>query len=235
MTIHADAPPRGRPRPTLPPRRQASALATILGALALILVLAACSSAAPPAGVATLDDPSASDAAAAAPSASLDPEAAMEAFNDCMRDHGVDIQATIISKGDGGTDSGPVTNTGKEPATGTNGTKIDKDAFVAAQRACESLLPQGGVNGGNAPIDPAFEQRMLDFAKCMRDHGVDMPDPQFSSNGGGGRITIGGPASGDDGPRIDPESKTFQDAQAACSSFLPEKFGSGGATTGVQQ
>jgi hypothetical protein len=216
--------------------RQPIALGVLLGALMLILV--ACSSAAPPAGVATLDNPAASSAPNASPSASLDPEAAMEAFNDCMRDHGVDIQATIISKGETGpAGGGPVTNIAKDPATGTRGTKIDKDTFVAAQRACESLLPQGGVNGGNAQIDPAFEQKLLDFAKCMRDHGVDMPDPQFSSSGGGGRVTIGLPADGDDGdaPRIDPESKTFQDAQAACSSILPEKFGNGGPTTEVPQ
>ena len=29
------------------------------------------------------------------------------------------------------------------------------------------------------------EQVMLDFASCMREHGIDMPDPQFNSSGGG--------------------------------------------------
>jgi hypothetical protein len=54
-----------------------------------------------------------------------------------------------------------------------------------------------------------------------------MPDPQF---GTGGNVTIGGPDN-ENGPRIDPESKTFQDAQAACGSLLPGKV-SGPATGG---
>jgi hypothetical protein len=62
---------------------------------------------------------------------------------------------------------------------------------------------------------------MLAFAKCMREHGVDMPDPQFSSSGGGGRVTIGVGGEG----RIDPESQSFQDAQTACESLMPAKLG----------
>ncbi len=33
---------------------------------------------------------------------------------------------------------------------------------------------------------------MLAFAACMREHGVDMPDPDLSGGGGGG-FRIGGP------------------------------------------
>ena len=33
--------------------------------------------------------------------------------------------------------------------------------------------------------EAAMKQAMLKYAKCMRDHGVNMPDPQFDSNGGG--------------------------------------------------
>jgi hypothetical protein len=47
----------------------------------------------------------------------------------------------------------------------------------------------------------------------MREHGVDMPDPQFDENGGIG-IMVGGP----DGPRIDPE--TMQSAQEACGGLI---------------
>ena len=63
------------------------------------------------------------------------------------------------------------------------------------------------ASGSPAPsISP--EDAMLAFARCMREHGVDMPDPDFS--GGGGVFRAGGPGSG-----IDPGSETFQKAQAA--------------------
>ena len=64
------------------------------------------------------------------------------------------------------------------------------------------------------------QQAMLDFAKCMREHGIDIPDPQF---GDGGRVTIGlggGPGGEDgpstDGPAFDPDDAKFQEAQEAC-------------------
>jgi hypothetical protein len=51
----------------------------------------------------------------------------------------------------------------------------------------------------------------------MREHGIDMPDPQFDNNGGSMRI---GPDSG-----IDPTSSEFQAAEKACQSLLPFKPG----------
>jgi hypothetical protein len=58
----------------------------------------------------------------------------------------------------------------------------------------------------------------------MRDHGVDMPDPDFS--GGGFAIRVnGGTDTGGRGPKEDP---AFAAAEAACSSLLPGKLGTGG-------
>jgi hypothetical protein len=37
--------------------------------------------------------------------------------------------------------------------------------------------------GGNGP-DAKTRRAMLAFAQCMREHGVDMPDPHFDGNGG---------------------------------------------------
>lgn len=50
-----------------------------------------------------------------------------------------------------------------------------------------------------AATDP--EQAMLDFTQCMRDHGIDMPDPEVNTAGGGFSfgITVQGEA-GDEGP-----------------------------------
>jgi hypothetical protein len=44
----------------------------------------------------------------------------------------------------------------------------------------------GGSGGGRRGIDAKTKQAMLDFARCMRAHGIDMPDPKFDANGGGG-------------------------------------------------
>ena len=45
---------------------------------------------------------------------------------------------------------------------------------------------------------------MLDYAQCMRDHGIDMPDPQFSADGTGGRLTIQQEPTGSDVPARSP-------------------------------
>jgi hypothetical protein len=55
----------------------------------------------------------------------------------------------------------------------------------------------GGANssssaGSTRGVDAKTKKAMLQFAQCMRDHGVDMPDPQFGSN----KVTMqGGKAS----------------------------------------
>ena len=100
------------------------------------------------------------------------------------------------------------------------------------------LLLGGGAalaltGGGDDENDPggdqddaqqSMEDAALEFAQCMREHGIDMADPQVDGNGG---IAIGGPAdrsAGGDGP----ESVTPQDreemeaAQEACQDILDE-------------
>ena len=70
-----------------------------------------------------------------------------------------------------------------------------------------------------------MQETMLEFAECMREHGVDMPDPDFS--GGGGVFRAGGPGSG-----IDPGSDTFQKAQEACQDILEDAMPGGGLRVG---
>ena len=54
-----------------------------------------------------------------------------------------------------------------------------------------------------------MEDLLVEYAGCMRDNGVDMPDPDFS--GGGGMIDLG---------IADPNDSTFQAADEACRSIL---------------
>jgi hypothetical protein len=76
-------------------------------------------------------------------------------------------------------------------------------------------------------MTPEQQDAMLAFAKCMRDHGVDMPDPEFGTSGGPA-IQIGG-----DGIAFD--SPTFKAADEACRSIvkgaLPGIVGIGGGST----
>jgi hypothetical protein len=60
------------------------------------------------------------------------------------------------------------------------------------------------------------QEGILAFAACMRDNGIDFPDPQFGVGGG----FFGGGGPGGDGPAIDFQSPLFQAAIEACGSFL---------------
>jgi hypothetical protein len=50
----------------------------------------------------------------------------------------------------------------------------DEDAMRAGDEACRNLLPNGGQP---PPLDARQLDEMRDQAKCMREHGVDVPDP----------------------------------------------------------
>lgn len=76
----------------------------------------------------------------------------------------------------------------------------------------------GGGGGGQGMEDAALE-----FAECMRENGIDMPDPQVSD----GRVRVGGPGGGGGGG-IDPNSEEFQAAQAECQPILDEAGGQQG-------
>ena len=81
--------------------------------------------------------------------------------------------------------------------------------------------------GGDSPRNSQeFQDALLEYAECMRDHGIDMPDPEFSGDGGvsiGRRVGPGGADPADD--------EQFQADMEACSeeAGLP---GPGGPTVG---
>jgi hypothetical protein len=69
-----------------------------------------------------------------------------------------------------------------------------------------------------------MQEKMRQFAKCMRDNGVEnFPDPQED---GGIMIQGGGPGSTDG---LNPDDPTFKAAQEKCQSLLPNG-GAGGKT-----
>jgi hypothetical protein len=164
-------------------------------------------------GVVTLETPAPpgaqpSTAPDAQPTPPSDPQEAMLAYVACMRDHGVDMPDPEFT-GDGGVVMRAVAG-GDGPGSGLSSGPGDAE-FEAAHEACGSLM-EGTVRDIDPEQQAEMQAQALAFARCMREHGVDMPDPQFDA---GGRVSImvGGP----DGPRIDPE--TMQAAQEACGGF----------------
>jgi hypothetical protein len=180
------------------------------------LLVAGCGApAASQSGVATLD-PNASAAASAGASARpADAREAALAFSRCMREHGVaNFPDPQFPDGGGMTMTiGP--GDGIDPNSPT---------MQAAHNACESLLPKGPESG----VGPSKEDydRALEFAQCIRAHGVpDFPDPQMS----GGGMTV--QANGAENGGTDPNSPTMQSAMQACQALLPGgslEFGSSG-------
>src|SRR4030095_1995570 len=75
------------------------------------------------------------------------------------------------------------------------------------QKACGHLM---GGGDGAGQIDPEERDAMVAFARCMREHGIDMPDPT-----GDGLVMR---KDDDRGP--DPSSEQFQAAEKACDHHL---------------
>ena len=147
---------------------------------------------------------------AAKPTPTPDPQKAMLAFAQCMRAHGVDMPDPGVG--------------GNVTIGGGPGNPVDQATMEAAQKACQSKLPKGG-HQPSAAEQKQFQDQAIKFAQCMRQHGIDMPDPTFSSNGSGGGLVQQGVGS------VDPTSSEFQAAQKACQSLLPNRPGGPGMVT----
>ncbi len=80
-------------------------------------------------------------------------------------------------------------------------------ALVALALAACGSSDEAATDGTASP-QASGQDAMVEFARCMREHGVDMPDP-----GSDGRVMIGP----DD---VDTGSQEFQDAQEACQGIL---------------
>jgi hypothetical protein len=120
------------------------------------------------------------------------------ALAQCMRAHGVSNFPDPDTSGRIAVQASP--GSGLDPTS---------PQFQAAQQACKAFAPPGLASGKAG----ANRADTLNFARCMRRHGVpDFPDP---SPQGGIQIT-GGP-----GGDLDPSSPAFQSAQRACQHYLP--------------
>jgi hypothetical protein len=141
-------------------------------------------------------------------SAAEEEEAQLE-FAACMREHGVEMEdpkpgqnAVII----GGT---------KGPGKQTTGINPGDPATKKALAACNDKL--GDLGQEPSPEEQEeFKEDALAFTRCMREHGIDMADPEFDSEGHVGMRIVGHA-----GKDPSPESPAFRQAQEACQSKLP--------------
>jgi pyruvate/2-oxoglutarate dehydrogenase complex dihydrolipoamide acyltransferase (E2) component len=122
-----------------------------------------------------------------------DAAAAMLAHARCMRDHGIEVP---------------------DPKPG-QGERIQvHEGADESKEACQSIIEDAGIKPSQEELDKSFAMA-LKFAKCMREHGIDMPDPQ--REGDGIKMSMGGPGSSIDPTRMDA-------AQKVCAKDAP--FGS---------
>jgi hypothetical protein len=139
-----------------------------------------------------------------------------------MREHGIDMpDPQRVGKGG-------------IKLSGGKGVDFNDPKMKAAQSACQKYMQIGG----GETLDPAkrakLQEAALSYARCMRGHGVDMPDPKLAGNGG---LTFqAGPAgpkrngSAPKGLGVSPDSPKFKSADQACSHFLGDRPGAGPGT-----
>ena len=180
--------------------------------LAIAAVASGCGSASSDDGVAALDDTATTtedESTQGANADDEDPEETALAWAECMREHGIDVPDPQVDE------SGRV-RVMVEARRATEG--VRDGAFEKAREECGTPFGEDGPPQLSDEERQEMQETMLEFASCMREHGVDMPDPEFS--GGGGRMLFRQGAGG-----IDPSSPTFQKAQEACQEILEDAFG----------
>jgi hypothetical protein len=132
-------------------------------------------------------------------------EAALD-YARCMREHGVDFPDPVNGRFEFRSERG------------------DQRKVEEAQEACRDILEDAAP-----PVDEEQQaeerEAALEFAKCMREHGIDMPDPTFPE-GGGSLMRM--PEGAEDDPK-------FERAQKACEPILraaqpDQSSGSGGSS-----
>lgn len=184
----------------------------------LALVLAACGTTSD-SEVATLEDTGTTVPQSSADQQDGDAEEALLTFARCMRDNGVpefpdpelDQNGNLRIFGGGG---------------GPGQLGADRSTLEAAFDECGDVI-EGLISEVFRNIDQSeFQDNFLEFAACMRDQGIDMPDPDFSGGFGPGQGGSG--LFGD----IDPRDPAFQEAAEECQDIFEGGFGLRGGGLG---
>lgn len=171
-------------------------MASLLG-VALALTATACgggedndgvASLTPTTGQTTTEDQGSNDDG----SSEQDREQAALDFARCMRKQGIDFP---------------------DPVNGRFNLRIprgDQRKLERAQRACRDIL-EDAAPPMSEEQEAELREAALEFAKCMREHGVDMPDPEFPEGGGTlQRMPLG----------TDENDPKVEEARKACEPIL---------------
>ena len=107
-------------------------------------------------------------------------EERMLRFAGCMRDNGIDFPDPVVAA-DGSVGFGLFPGSeGRGQVDRLRRIAQDPD-LPAARDACESILEGMSLGLGGGGIDiTEVQDTLLEFAWCMRDNGVDVPDPDLS-------------------------------------------------------
>ena len=172
------------------------------GVLAAGLLVTACAGGSDGSGVATLDGGSRDgEGSQSQGDGQKDPSDAALAYAKCMRREGIDMPDPKV--GEGG-----LIQIGPGPAKG--GLEEPDEDFKAADEKCRHLLQTGAAELSEED-KAALQDAMLQFTECMRNEGIDMPDP---TEGGGAYVEIGGEGG------IDPDDPEFRRAEEKCRPIL---------------
>jgi hypothetical protein len=136
----------------------------------------------------------------------------------CLKQHGITLPAgRRFGAGSGNPPAGApgsgtgTTPTGRPPGGGVFGRAGGNSSkFRAAFKACGADFRAGGRRGG------FNRQNIQKYVTCVRQHGYNLPSPNFSGNG---------PVF----PANIRTNKMFQSASKACQSLLAPPQGAGGA------
>jgi hypothetical protein len=125
------------------------------------------------------------------------------AFARCMREHGIDMD---------------------DPKPGERGIRlaipkgVTPEKAEAANEACRKHLDAIKPPELSEEQEKQARDAALAHARCMREHGIDFPDPTFGENGEA-TIRIGKDSG------IEPDDPKFQKAQEECAEEAPGLFG----------
>jgi hypothetical protein len=122
-------------------------------------------------------------------------EAALD-FAKCMREHGVDM---------------PDPQPGGGIQLALRADEANRGTVDRAQEACQKHLDKVPPPEISEEDQERFREQALKFARCMREQGIDMPDPTFSGDGAVRQRVPGG----------GPEDLRFQRASEECSKHAP--------------
>ncbi|MGW3151736.1 hypothetical protein ACWDG1_45490 [Streptomyces sp. NPDC001177] len=131
----------------------------VLAVIPFALTLTACSSSGDDGGVASADK--GKSAATAQPSKSADAREAQLKYAQCMRENGVDVK-----------DPDP-----GQPLRVTGSGGPGKNTLEEAAKKCRKYMQNAAPGDADANDSKAHDQ-MVKFAQCMRENGVDIPDPK---------------------------------------------------------